>query len=81
MVYKRRELNIRHWIRRSGFGRFPSHIIHAMSTPSGSKQKESTACKAKHIRPVNISIPVYTGMNIRKVVPLLFCIAVANQIG
>ena len=30
---------------------------------------------------MNISIPVHTGMNIRKVVPLLFCIAVANQIG
>lgn len=47
MVYKRRELNIRHWIRRSGFGRISQshHSCHVDS--SGSKQKESTACKSK----------------------------------
>ena len=62
-------------------GGFPSHIIHAMSTPQDPNKRNQPPAKAKHIRPVNISIPVYTGMNIRKVVPLLFCIAVANQVG
>ena len=42
-----------------------------MSTPQDPNKRNQPPAKAKHIRPVNI----------RKVVPLLFCIAVANQIG
>ena len=50
-------------------GGFPSHIILAMSTPQDPNKRDQPPAKAKHIRPVNISIPVYTGMIIRKVVP------------
>lgn len=62
-------------------GGFPSHIILAMSTPQDPNKKDQPLAKAKHIRPVNISIPVHTGMNIRKVVNPLFYIAVASKIG